>query len=114
MNTKQLKQEAARFYKFVEWSKADGVFIGRCPALFDGAVHGKDEAMVYKELCEAVEEWIAILHGDGKPLPDAGPKQYSGKFQVRANPALHRRIAAKAQAAGESLNEYVVNTLAKA
>ena len=70
MNRKQLKEQAARYAKFVEWSDEDQCFIGRCPGLFGGAVHGKDEAKVYKELCETVEEWIELLHKDGEPLPE--------------------------------------------
>ena len=36
------------------------------------------------------------------------------KFVLRVEPALHRRLAAKAIAAGESLNSFCVKTLAKA
>jgi predicted HicB family RNase H-like nuclease len=115
MTRKQIKEKAARYFKFVEWNDEDKVFVGRCPALFNGGVHGSEEAAVYKELCEAVEEWIETLHKDGKPLPEAlDRKQYSGKFVVRVDPALHRRVAAKAQAAGESLNAYVEQVLVKA
>ena len=104
----------ARYAKFVEWSAEDGCFIGRCPALFHGGVHGADEASVYKDLCTAVEEWIESLHRDGKKLPPTlDQKKYSGKFQVRLEPELHRRVAAKAQAEGESLNTYIQRKLAK-
>jgi predicted HicB family RNase H-like nuclease len=115
MNRKQIKEQAARYAKFVEWSDEDQCFIGRCPGLFGGGVHGSDEARVYKELCETVEEWIELLHKDGAPLPEplAG-KKFSGRFVLRVEPALHRRLAAKALAAGESLNSYCARTLCKA
>src|SRR5271165_1523107 len=105
MTRKQIKERAERYAKFVEWSDEDRCFIGRCPELMGGGVHGHDEAKVYKELCEAVEEWVELLHQDGGPLPAllAG-KKFSGKFVLRVEPALHRRLAAKALAAGESLN----------
>ncbi len=116
MTRKQIKEQAARYVKFVEWSDEDGCFIGRCPELFGGAVHGGDEARVYKELCETVEEWIELLHKDGTVLPEAtaDKKKFSGKFVLRVEPALHRRLAAKAVATGESLNSFCVKTLAKA
>ncbi len=115
MTRKEIKAQAARYSKFVEWSDEDGVFVGQCPGLFHGGVHGKDEAAVYKDLCEAVEEWIELLNSDGKPLPEPlDAKKFSGKFVVRVEPALHRRIAAKAQAAGESLNTFVERALVKA
>src|SRR5438067_687848 len=115
MSVKQIKEQAARYPKFVEWSEEDHCFIGRCPGLFIGGVHGSDEAKVYKELCQAVEEWIELLHKDGVPLPEplAG-KQFSGKFVLRIEPALNRRLAAKALAAGESLNSFCVKALCKA
>ena len=114
MTRKQIKEQAARYTKFVEWSDEDGCFIGRCPEIMVGGVHGKDEAKVYAELCEVAEEWIELLHKDGAafPQPLAG-KEFSGKFVLRVEPALHRRLAAKALAAGESLNSYCTKTLCK-
>ncbi len=115
MTRKQIKEQAARYAKFVEWSDEDQCFIGRCPELTLGGVHGNDEAKVYAELCEVVEEWIELLHQDDAPLPDPlTEKSFSGKFVLRVEPAIHRRLAAKALAAGESLNSYCVKTLVKA
>ena len=90
--------------------------IGRSPEIALGGVPGDDEAKVYAELCVVVEEWIELLHKDGTPLPVplAKPKKFSGKFVLRVEPALHHRLAAKALAAGVSLNSYCVKTLVKA
>ena len=55
MTRKQIKEQAARYTKFVEWSDEDHCFIGRCPEIMAGGVHGSDEARVYAELCQAVE-----------------------------------------------------------
>jgi len=41
-------------------------------------------------------------------------KEFSGRFVVRLKSALHRRLAAKALAAGESLNSYCAKALSKA
>jgi len=115
MTRKQIKAKAAHFAKFVEWSDEDECFIGRCPELFVGGVHGQDEAKVYAELCEVAEEWVELLDKDGHELPEPlGKKAFSGKFVLRLEPALHRRLAAKAIANGESLNSYCVKTLVKA
>jgi predicted HicB family RNase H-like nuclease len=115
MTRKQVKEQAGRYAKFVEWSSEDQCFIGRCPELALGGVHGSDEARVYAELCELVEEWIELLHKDGVEPPAPLPaKSFSGKFVLRVEPAIHRRLAAKALAAGESLNSYCVKTLVKA
>ena len=115
MTQRQRKQRSAHYLKFVEWSEEDQCFIGRCPGLFGGAVHGPDEAKVYKELCETVEEWIEILERDGTPFPArTAVKKFSGKFVLRVDPALHQRLTLKAQAAGESLNSYCAKALVKA
>ncbi|MDB6039655.1 MAG: HicB family protein [Verrucomicrobiales bacterium] len=116
MTRKEVKERAARYIKFVEWSQEDNCFIGRCPELFAGAVHGGDEAKVYGDLCDTVDEWIQLLHKDGvlPPEPATDPKKFSGKFVLRIEPALHRRLAAKALASGESLNSFCVKKLSEA
>jgi len=115
MTRKHIKEQAARYAKFVEWSDEDKCFIGRCPELMLGGVHGNDEAKVYAELCAAVEEMIELIYADGHEMPrPLGEKKFSGKFVLRVEPAIHRRLAVKARAAGESLNSYCVNTLQKA
>jgi predicted HicB family RNase H-like nuclease len=114
VNKAEMKRIAARYPKFVEWSEEDRCFIGRCPLLFNGAVHGNDEAAVYRELSRTAEEWVAILHEDGVPLPRAKrSRDYSGKFMVRVAPEIHQRLALKALAAGESLNSLVAKALGK-
>jgi predicted HicB family RNase H-like nuclease len=78
-------------------------------------VHGNDEAKVYSELCAAAEEMIEVIQAEGNELPHPpGKKAFSGKFVLRVEPAIHRRLAAKALAAGESLNSYCVKALVKA
>lgn len=115
MKRSELKAKAAQYLKFVEWSDEDQCFIGRCPTLFGGGCHGSDEAKVYAELCQIVEEWIELLEKDGHRLPaPLGKKEFSGKFVLRLEPALHRRLAAKALAAGESLNTFIVKKIAAA
>ena len=115
MTRKQIKEQAARYAKFVEWSDEDQCFIGRCPEIMAGGIHGSDEARVYVELCLAVEEMVELIHADGHALPESlAAKKFSGKFVLRLEPAMHRRLAAKALAAGESLNSYCAKMLVKA
>ena len=115
MTRKQIKKQAARYAKFVEWSDEDRCFIGRCPELMLGGVHGNDEAKVYAELCVAVEEMVGLIHTDGLECPHPFcKKEFSDKFVLRVDPAIHRRLAAKALAAGENLNSYCLKTLVKA
>ena len=112
MNKKEIRRMAARYPKFVEWVEEDACFVGRCPDLFEGGLHGTDEAKVYKQVCEAAEEWIELLQADQTKLPPgSAATRYSGKFVVRVDPAIHRRVALKAKLAGESLNAFVTRAL---
>ncbi|HZS48241.1 MAG TPA: hypothetical protein VFC63_24440 [Blastocatellia bacterium] len=61
--------ESANYIKIVEWSDEDQCFIGQCPGIVGPCCHGADEAQVYSELCQIVNEWIEIFKKDGKPLP---------------------------------------------
>ena len=64
-------KDSARYVKIVEWSDADGCYVGSCPGLLFGGCHGPDEREVFAELCVIVEETIALCRADGKPLPAA-------------------------------------------
>ncbi len=114
MKRSELKMKAAHYTKIVEWSDEDDCFIGSAPPLIGQCCHGKDEAKVYADLCEIVEEWIELLEGDGEALPKPLGKEFSGKFVLRLEPALHRRLAARAMVAGQSLNNFCAKKLAAA
>ena len=59
------------YLKFVQWSEADGLFVGYCPDLFIGGVcHGADEQKVYRELSRLVAAEIAESTRDHRPLPE--------------------------------------------
>ncbi|MEI8243164.1 MAG: toxin-antitoxin system HicB family antitoxin [bacterium] len=101
-----------RYLKIVEWSDEDQCYVGFCPLLMLGGIHGDNETEVYAELCQAVEEWIAIHARDGLPLPPAtAGKDYSGKFVVRVGRELHRELAIHALRERVSLNTYCARVL---
>lgn len=101
-----------RYLKLVEWSEEDQCYIGTCPGLMLGGVHGSNERQVYKALCEAVEDWIQIHEDDDVSLPEpTAGKVYSGKFVVRVGKELHKALTINALKEGESLNTYCVRRL---
>ena len=67
-----------KYLKIVQWSKEDQCYVGQCPDLMLGGVHGCDEKQVYAELCDAVEEWIQIHQDDGIPIP---PSTHNKDYQ---------------------------------
>lgn len=64
-------KDSARYVKIVEWSDEDQCFVGSAPGLLLGGCHGDDETQVFAELLQIVDEAIAILKADGRPLPPA-------------------------------------------
>lgn len=103
------------YLKIVQWSNEDGCYVGSCPGLLRGGVHGEDEAVVYRELCEVVAETIELYKGDARPLPPpTAAKPYSGRFVLRVGKELHQALAVRALQGGESLNSYCQKILKKA
>ena len=105
-------KKPSQYLKVVEWSEEDQCYVGRCPELMFGGVHGKNEQKVFAELCAVVEEWIEISEKDNDPLPPGlAGKRYSGKFNLRLGKELHERLALEAVKEGKSLNAYCAEAL---
>ena len=60
---------SARYVKIVEWSDEDQCYVGSAPGLLQGGCHGSDERAVFAELCQIVDEAIALYEAEGKALP---------------------------------------------
>ena len=75
-------KDSARYAKIVEWSDEDACYVGSAPGLILGGCHGSDEKEVFAELCEIVEEAIALYRTDGKPLPPpTAGRDFANKMQ---------------------------------
>lgn len=75
-------KDSARYVKIVEWSDEDSCYVGSAPGLILGGCHGPDEKEVFAELCEIVEEAIALYRADGKPLPPpTAGRDFANKLQ---------------------------------
>jgi hypothetical protein len=46
-------KKSDQYLKVVEWSEEDQCYVGTCPTLMLGGIHGDNEAKVYKDLCHA-------------------------------------------------------------
>ncbi len=58
-----------QYHKWVEWSEEDQIYIGKCPDLITG-IHGEDPVVLYRELCQVIEEIIDHFNTQGRTLPD--------------------------------------------
>ena len=66
-------------------------------------------------LVSLVAEVIEDMSESGEEIPvPLGIRTYSGKFNVRTSPSLHRALAIKAKAEGVSLNTLINQKLASA
>ena len=85
-------KDSALYVKIVEWSDEDQCFVGQCPGIIGPCCHGDDETQVYAELCDIVEEWIAILKQDGQSLPPPTiGKNVAEKHARKRCPSDHER-----------------------
>lgn len=76
-------KDSARYAKIVEWSEEDQCFVGSAPGLIYGGCHGEDERQVFAELCDIVEEAIALYRAGNKPLPPAtSGRDFANRMQV--------------------------------
>ncbi|MFC1705276.1 type II toxin-antitoxin system HicB family antitoxin [Planctomycetota bacterium] len=100
-------RESDRYLKIVEWSDEDVCYVGTCPELMLGGVHGDDETAVFQELRQVVDEWVAHIRASGQPLPvGVAGRDYSGKFVLRVESDLHKTLSIRALQAGKSLNSF--------
>ena len=92
----------------VTWSEEDGEYVGLCaefPSLsyLDGARGAALDGIV-----DIVRQVVADMTENGEAVPEPlEEKSYSGKFQVRIPPHLHRLLAIQAAEEGVSLNRYI-------
>ena len=95
----------------VSYSEPDKVFFGQIEGINDLVTYeGESVQELTASFHEAVEDYLIFCEEhDCKP-----EKSYSGAFNVRVTPSLHRDIANLAAEAGISLNAFVKRALSEA
>ena len=75
-------KERAKYVKIIEWSDEEQCYIGSAPGLIYGGCHGDNEKEVFDNLCQIVEEAIALYKEEGKPLPPpTSGRDFANKLQ---------------------------------
>ena len=99
----------------VFWSDEDQEFVALCaefPSLSWLADTPADAVFALQNL---VDEIIADMHSNNEPIPQSlSERQYSGKFNIRIPPALHRALAIEAAENQISMNRLISNKLSMA
>ncbi|MDR2924456.1 MAG: type II toxin-antitoxin system HicB family antitoxin [Azoarcus sp.] len=97
----------------VTWSPEDGEHVGLCvefPSL-SWLAASPDEAL--SGIRQVVFAVVEDMKGSREEIPaPMAERDYSGKFQVRIPPEVHRALAMKAAEQGVSLNRFVNAKLA--
>jgi predicted HicB family RNase H-like nuclease len=92
----------------VEYDDQDRLFVGRVINTLDIiAFDGSSVAELESSFQAAVDEYLEDCRTQGK-TPD---KPYSGRFNLRISPSLHRQAVLKAEKEGISLNTLVEKAL---
>jgi predicted HicB family RNase H-like nuclease len=109
----QIRRLSARYPRVIEWSEADGFYVGSAPPLVGQCCHGASEAKVAAQLATIVEDLVEDILDGKMPTPHGeAARSYSGKFVIRIPKELHKKLALQAMARGESLNQFVAEALA--
>ena len=95
----------------VEYDEAGKIFTGEVIGLRDIITfQGRTADELERSFHESIDFYIEMCEKDGVP-PE---KPYSGRFNVRLSPEMHRRIAQQAALRKVSLNQWVNEALERA
>ena len=95
----------------VEFSETDGIFFGKVlgiRALI--SYEGTTAKELVTDFHDAVEEYLALCAAEGV----SPERAYKGTFNVRIDPALHKRAAVYALSHQTTLNHLVATALSNA
>lgn len=95
----------------IEYSDEDQVLVGHVAGIRDViGFHGDSVATLREAFEEAVDDYLETCERLGR----APQKSYSGKLSLRLEPTLHASVAAKAELADKSINQWVCDILSRA
>lgn len=92
----------------VTWSAADEEFVGTCVEFPSLSWLSSDEDEAFRGVRNLVRDIVADMSANGEAVPQPlAEKKFSGKFQIRTTPEMHRRLAIEAAEAHVSINRWV-------
>lgn len=97
----------------VSWSETDQEYVATVVEFPSLSWLDTEFQKAQAGLFNLVAEVVSDMESSGEKIPKPlGEREYSGKFNVRIPPSLHRQLAITAQTQGVSLNTLVNNKLA--
>lgn len=96
----------------VTWSKEDHEYVALCAEFPSLSFLAKNQIAALNGVIRLVLSVMTDMDKNGELLPEPlSERPYSGKFQIRTTPELHRTLAIKAAENQVSLNRYVNSKL---
>ena len=92
----------------VSWSAEDGEHVATCAEFPSLSWLDADPIEAMRGVRALVADVVRDMEASGETVPvPLAERPYSGKFQVRTTPEVHRRLAVEAAEAKVSLNRWV-------
>ena len=96
------------YFAHVEFDQEDKILIGRVVGIRDGInFHGHSTEEIEAAFIESVDNYLAAC----EELGQKPEKPYSGKISLRLPPEVHAAVATAAEAEGDSVNQWIRETL---
>ncbi|QPK83164.1 type II toxin-antitoxin system HicB family antitoxin [Corynebacterium qintianiae] len=97
----------------VSWSEEDQEYVATVAEFPSLSWLAPDRQEAEAGLLELVAEVVEDMELSGEEIPaPLGGRSYSGRFNVRTSPSLHRRLVIAAKTEGVSLNTLINQKLA--
>ena len=113
MATKRQERLAAERYTYrLSWSAKDAEFIATVVEFPSLSWISPSRERALAGLTSVVEDVLKDMLAEGEEIPAPWDERtFSGKFNLRLGPELHKRVALEAAERGESMNTYVIKHL---
>lgn len=107
--------DVSKYTYQVFWSEEDNEFVATVAEFPSLSWLDSDRSCAEQELLKLVAEVVEDMQVSGETIPQSlGARSYSGKFNVRTSPSLHRKLVMEARTEGISLNALINQKLASA
>ena len=101
-----------RYTYRVSWSAADSEFVASVLEFPSLSWIATTRNKALNGLTSLVEEVLQDMIQSGEEIPQPwDEREFSGKFNLRLGPDLHKRIALEAAVHNESMNSYIIKKL---
>lgn len=97
-----------RYTYRITWSDEDGEYVGLCAEFPSLSWLANTPEAALSGIRSVVSEAVSDMQSSNEPIPQPlSIRRYSGKFQVRIPPDVHRSLAIEAAEADISINRLV-------